>query len=94
MLDNNTKEFYSILVKTLTEYIGNQLHVPAGGLTYDTVSPLLKNKGVNDKVLESVKSIFESADMVRFASLRPDEKNMKNDFEEVKAVIDRLEKSL
>lgn len=94
MLDNNTKEFYSILVKTLTEYIGNQFHVPSGGLSYDTVYPLLKNKGVDEEALESIKSIFESADMVRFASLRPDEKNMKNDFDRLKTVIERLEKSL
>lgn len=94
MHEKNAKEFYSTLIKTLTEYIGNQLHVPAGGLTYETIMRLLKDKKVPVRIIESIKSVFETADMVRFASVSPDEKKMKTDFEELKEVIERLEKSL
>jgi hypothetical protein len=91
---NNSKEFYTASVKTLTEYVGNHLHVPAGGLTYDALSGLLKGRAVNDDVLAAIKVIFESADRVRFASYAADVKTMNRDYEALKVIIERLEKNL
>jgi hypothetical protein len=94
MRQKDAKAFYSAAVRTLSEYIGNQLHISSGGLTGDAVVRILNQKGFDAGMIESVKNIFESADMVRFASARPDEQQMKKDFERLKAVIEGLEKKL
>lgn len=94
MQQKDAKGFYSSAVKTVSEYIGNQLHIPSGGLTGDAVTSILLHKGFDAETIVSVKHIFESADMVRFASARPDEQQMKKDFEQLKAVIEGLEKKL
>lgn len=94
MQHKDAQGFYSAAVKTLNEYIGNRLHIPSGGLTGDAVVRILNQKGFDAEVILAIKHIFETADMVRFASVRPDEQQMKKDFEQLKAVIEGLEKSL
>ncbi len=94
MNKGNTKEFYTVVVKTLKDYLGNQLHIPSGGMTLSTVERTLGAKNIDEKVIQSIKTIFEAADMVRFASAQLDEGNMDKTFESVKSIIDHLERKL
>lgn len=94
MNEGNTKEFYTAVVKTLKDYLGNQLHIPSGGMTFATVQQVLISKNVDRDVIQSIKTIFEAADMVRFASAQLDEGNMRKTFESIKSIIDHLERRL
>lgn len=91
---NDPKEFYGAVVKTLTDYIGNRCHISSGGLTGDAVILILKDKRVEGKIMESIGHLFDTADSVRFASVRREQRKMNDDFEELKSVISYLEKRL
>lgn len=92
--NNDPKDFYAQAVKTLTDYIGNRLHIPSGGLTADGVAPILKDRGIDAKVMSSIRSLFDTADAVRFASAQCDRRKMNEDYEELKKTINHLEKVL
>lgn len=91
---NDPKEFYTAVIKTLTDYIGNRCHIASGGLTGDGVIRILKDKRVDGKIVESIRHLFDTADSVRFASVRCDQRKMNDDFEELRSVITYLEKRL
>ena len=94
MAQGQVKEFYGAVVKTLKDYLGNQLHLPSGGMTFGTVESILRNKKISNTIILSIKTIFEAADMVRFASVRLDDGNMPKTFESLKIIIDDLERHL
>jgi hypothetical protein len=93
-VQGQVKEFYGAVIKTLKDYLGNQLHVPSGGMTSASIEPLLRSRQVDEKIIASIRSIFETADMVRFASIRPEDANMDKTFENLKVIIDDLERHL
>jgi hypothetical protein len=94
MHQGNIKEFYGTVTKTLKDYLGNQLHMASGGMTFATIGPVLRSRKIDEKIIESIKSIFEAADMVRFASASVDPRSMERTFENLKVIIDDLERRL
>ncbi len=89
-----TPEFYGIVTKTLKDYLGNQLHMPSGGMTIETIEPVLRSKNIDEQIIGSIRTIFEAADMVRFASVPLDPRSMNKAFENLKVIIDDLERHL
>jgi hypothetical protein len=94
LVQGQVKEFYGAVTKTLKDYLGNQLHMPSGGMTFVTIEPILRSKKIDPRIIQSIKTIFEAADMVRFASVNLDEGNMAKTFESLKVIIDDLERHL
>lgn len=86
------KEFYDSLFKTLQEYFGNKLHLPAGSVSVDEVERHLKGKNIDGSALEQLKEVLAECDRVRFGSLPPDPSKMREHDQAVRQIIDYLER--
>ncbi len=91
--DTKTEEFYDTTFKTLREYIGNRFHISTGGITVDEVELLLKDRSLDGAILEKVKSIFSECDLARYAPAGLDAEKMGATLQDLKDVIDYLERT-
>lgn len=92
-LKDGETAFYEALFHTLQGYLGNRLHVPTSGITYDAVELMLKPKDADPEILRKLKALFEVCDQSRFAGLSATEEKMKDDIKEAEEVIRYLERS-
>ncbi len=90
---NKQKEFYDSLFKTLQDYFSGKFHMPAGNITVDTIEGILKKRLMDLSILAKIKAVFDDCDMVRYASLSPDQNKMKDNFKRTQEIIDFLERS-
>ena len=89
---NDSKLFYEALFKALQDYLGGRLYVPVAGLTFDTVEPVLKSRGVDAGILNKIKNVFSICDRAKFALLNSDELLMKDDMKNLEEIIRDLER--
>jgi hypothetical protein len=89
---NDSKGFYETLFKALQDYLGGRFYIPVAGLTFDTVEPILRSKGVNAEVLNKINNIFSVCDRAKFALVNADTLLMKDDMKELEEVIRELER--
>lgn len=87
-----TLEFYDSVFKTLREYIGDRFHIASGGITADIIDNALKKEGVNEGVLAQLRNIFRECDMARYASSELGAEDMKKTVNDLKEVINHLER--
>ncbi len=91
--NNMTQEFYDVVFKTLREYLGNRFHASTGGITADDVDRLLKDRNVEDSLVHTIKTIFTECDMARYAPSEFDTEKRQAALENLKTVIDQLERT-
>ena len=91
---NNPKEFYSCLHKTLNDYLADKMHLPPAGLTLHLVETRLKDISVDPAKLEIIKNLFDRCDLARFASARVSLDEMTGDFKKLEELIGYLSKIL
>jgi hypothetical protein len=89
---NSTEEFYDAVHKTIREYIGDRFHLASGGITVDIIDDTLKDRKIEETLLDGLKNIFEECDMARYAPSQLSAENMKNTLKNLKEIIDYLEK--
>ncbi len=89
---NMSQEFYDSVFKTVREYLGNRFHIPSGGITFDVVNDLLKEKNIDAAFLSKLEDIFAVCDMARYAPAAPDTMKMQEILNALKEVIDYLER--
>ncbi|MDO8535415.1 MAG: BatD family protein [Candidatus Omnitrophota bacterium] len=89
---SDSKAFYETLFKAMQDYLGGRLYMPVAGLTFDTVEPVLKGKGIDAAVLNKIKNIFSVCDRAKFALINADTLLMKDDMKELEEVIRDLER--
>lgn len=89
---NDPKSFYEALFKAMQDYLGGRLYIPVAGLTFDTVEPVLRLKGVDVEVLNKIKNIFNVCDRAKFALINADALLMKDDMKELEEIIRELER--
>jgi len=63
-----------------------------GSITQDTVGEVLKSKGVDEGVRNKIRSILDDCDVVRYAPSEFDREKMKNILQEMRNVIDYMER--
>ncbi len=90
---NDSKGFYETLFKTMQDYLGGRFYIPVAGLTFDTVEPVLRSRGVDEAVLNKIKNIFGVCDRAKFASINADMLLMRDDMKELEEIIRELERS-
>ncbi len=91
---NNSKEFYSSLYKTLNDYLADKMHVPLASLSGSMIEVYLKKRSIDPSKLEALKGLFERCDLVRFASSSVPLDQMQRDFEQLRILIHYLPKVL
>ncbi len=90
---NRTEEFYDSVFRTIREYIGNRFHVAPGGITADVVNDTLKNKGIDNAILDTIQIIFNDCDMARYAPAEFNAARMHHTLKALKESIDSLERT-
>ncbi len=86
------KDFYNSIFKTLQEYFGNKYHLASGAVTVETVKNNLNSQKTNAKLLENIESVFAECDLIRYASVSPDEGKMREDYKKTEEIIDYVER--
>ena len=90
--EEKRQEFYDAIFKTLQEYLGDKLHLPAGGITIDVVDKILKPRGIDENTLSKLKDIFKDCDMARYAPSEFGRSQMKATFKNMEEILRFLER--
>lgn len=89
---DDQKVFYETVFKTLQDYLGNRLGVPAAGITSDIVEENLSAKDIDMDILRKIKNIFTTCDRAKFAFSTVDRDKMKDDMKELEEVVEYFER--
>ena len=84
--------FYDALFKTMQGYLGNRMHVPPAGLTFDIVNQKLLSEDVEAAIITKVRNLFTVCDTVRFAFIKFNDEKMNDDYKELEDIIKYLER--
>lgn len=85
-------EFFDLIHKTLTGYLADKFHLPAGGVTIDRVKEILSAKNIDGAIAEQLAGIFSACDMARYAPLEFNKSKQEDVFNDTRRVIDCLER--
>lgn len=88
------KEFYDTVYKTLQEYLGDKFHLPSAGVTLETIGEEFRKCQMDKDILEKVTAVFHQCDMVRYASFKINIGQMTENFQQLREIIDYLERKL
>ena len=89
----DSRVFYEELFKTMQDYLGNRLHLPPAGLTFDIVNQRLSSEWeIEAGVITKIRNLFTVCDEARFAFLQFDTDKMQDDYKELEDVIKYLER--
>lgn len=93
--DGNYRLFYVELLDITRNFITKQYKIPADVLLTDDLIDIIKLNNTispdNEKIIEE---IFLRGDLVKFAKVFPDQKNMQDDFDQLKTFVKRSSKDL
>lgn len=89
---NDVQAFYACLFKTLQTYLGHSLHLPAKGLTWDSLAHHPKIKSCDPVLREKLKILFEECDRVRYAAMSIDQKTMADSLRRLEELINLWER--
>ena len=78
----------------MQQYLGNKLHLPSGGLTFETIHAALKEKNVGQSIIDEVKALMDECDAIRYASADISLERMKGSHQRLLQSIDSLERNL
>lgn len=89
---NDTLKFYDAIHQTLEEYLGNKFNLPKGSVTSKDIEKRLSSLGCDEDMLNKLKDVFAKCEMARYASSISEEQDHEKVLEEVRRIIDYVEK--
>ncbi len=92
LLAQKTGDFYNDIFKTLQEYLGDKFHLPVAGITFNSITGILREHRIKEDILEKLKIIFRDCDIARYAASEFEKIRMEKTLRETKEVIQFLEK--
>lgn len=100
LIESKHKEYYSELTDIIREYLEDEVHISAKESTTDELLEkihLLQESGKLNLSLETIqnlKKVLQTADLVKFAKDKPEDKIAENDRETIKDVVVKTKKAL
>ena len=86
--DGNYRLFYVELLDISRNFITKQYKIPANVLLTDDLIDIMKlNNTISPENEKIVENIFVRGDLVKFAKVFPDQKNMQDDFDSLKSFV-------
>ena len=86
--DGNYRLFYVELLDISRNFITKQYKIPANVLLTDDLIDIMKlNNTISPENEKIVENIFLRGDLVKFAKVFPDQKNMQDDFDSLKSFV-------
>ena len=86
------KEFYERFIKTLQDYLGNRLNIPAAGITYAVIESVLAQKEPDLDIMRKLSRLFEACDQAKFAQSPASDMQVEDDLKELKEIIAYFER--
>ncbi|HPM42759.1 MAG TPA: BatD family protein [Candidatus Omnitrophota bacterium] len=86
------KEFYERFFKTLQDYLGNRLNIPAAGITYAVIESALASKEPDLDIMRKLSRLFEACDQAKFAQSPASDMQVEDDLKELKEIIGHFER--
>jgi hypothetical protein len=86
------KEFYTEIYKAVIEYVADKLNISHASITKSSLESKLTAAGINNDIIEKVKTLFDDCDMARFASAGFTNNDMARTLKEAGEVINAMEK--
>lgn len=98
LLENNQiKEYYVELTEIIRVYIGKEVNVHTLEATTDELIELIQNQnsakniGITKEAIQKLHAFLQHADFVKFAKLRPELGEIKNDRSVASSIIDEMQ---
>ncbi|QBO57138.1 BatD family protein [Chryseobacterium salivictor] len=93
--NGNYRLFYVELIDITRNFITKQYKIPADVLLTDDLIDVIKlNNTISQENEKTIEDIFLRGDLVKFAKVFPDQQNMQDDFDQMKAFVKRSSKDL
>jgi len=94
MQENNYTEFYTEISLALFGYLEDKFHIPKAEFTIEKAADELRNAGVEETLIETVKKTAEDCEFVRFAPGAEKDSAMQSRYDQVAVVIVDVEKNI
>jgi hypothetical protein len=94
MKANDQAGFYAEISQALFGYLEDKLHIPKSEISLEKAVDILKAKGIDGGLIESLRSCIEKCEFARFAPSANGAEAMKNMYRDLTSVVIELEKSL
>lgn len=94
LAENTQKEFYAEVSKAILSFVANKLNLDEAGIMNSEVLNLLRNKKVNESIIQQYQACLQTCDFQRFAPSKANFDEMKKFYNEAKNVITALQKAL
>ncbi|HPN88706.1 MAG TPA: BatD family protein [Candidatus Omnitrophota bacterium] len=89
-----TKDYYDCLFKTLQEYFKDKFHLSSAMVSFTALEEIFKNKKVPQIIIDRVQRLFQECDEVRFASVAYNAEKVKASFNLCEEIIDYFERNV
>ena len=91
---DNAKEFYHVIAKTVQKFIGDRLNIPPGVVTTAALESLLIPRGVKPDIITSLQQLLDKCDIIRFGAYTVPAAEMKQTIKQTGHIIAVLGKRL
>ncbi|MDD5136654.1 MAG: BatD family protein [Candidatus Omnitrophica bacterium] len=89
---SDSRVFYEALFTTMQDYLGNRLHLPPAGLTFDIAAQRLSSENVEMAVITKIRNLFTVCDEARFGFSTFNSEQMSDDYKELEGIMKYLER--
>jgi len=93
MQKNDNDTFYQEILNAVWGYLGDKLSVSAVGLTADSVSEILSEKGIEEEQIKRLRSLIETCGYAKYGNTGGDN-DPKNVYDDAAELINIFEKNL
>lgn len=86
---NNKTAFYEEIERAALSYMSDRLSIPTAELSKDTISDILRQKGIAEPLIKAVNDVLSTAEFARYAPSTDSE--MQSLYDQTTELIDQLE---
>jgi hypothetical protein len=92
--DGRASTFHAELLQALRQYLGSRLDLPPGALTFQEVERRLREKNIDEGLLQDLRGLFERCEAGRYGGTTAADSQPSADVEQALDVAGRIERSL
>lgn len=91
---DKSKDFYDAVARAVQKIISDRLNIPPGAIITTNLGNLLTPRGIKIDIINSIKNLLDTSDMVRFGAHTANQTEMKQVLKEINSIISVLNKKL
>ena len=89
LAENNKTAFYEEIERAALSYLSDRLSIPTADLSKDTITDILRSKGVSDELIANVNNVLSTAEFARYAPSA--DSQMQTLYDQTTEIINNLE---